>query len=175
MPDERDIYVQTLTGFLEPIQKYIEDPSVSEIMVNGPNQIYIESKGLLTLTDAKFPSENALMSAVRNIAQYVGKRITDDVPRIDARLPDGSRVHVVLPPCAKCGISIAIRKFGKSVFSLDELIKFGSMTQDAADFLRTCVLLHKNMIVSGGTSSGKTSLLNALSSVIPESERIIVI
>ena len=175
MPDQRDIYEQTLTGFLAPIREYLEDPSVAEVMVNGPDQIYIEQKGQLVLTDAKFPSENALLSAVRNIAQYVDKRITDEVPRMDARLPDGSRVHVILPPCAKCGVSMAIRKFGKSVLSLDKLIGFGSVTEDGADFLRACVLLHKNLVVSGGTSSGKTTLLNVLSSVIPEGERIIVI
>lgn len=175
MPNERDIYEQTLAGFLEPVGDYLADPAVSEIMVNGPDQIYIEQKGQLVLTDRKFASENALLSAVRNIAQYVGKRISDEEPRMDARLPDGSRVHAILPPCAKCGVSMAIRKFGKSAFSVDQLIGFGSMSEDGADFMKACVLLHKNMIVSGGTSSGKTSLLNALSSVIPEGERIIVI
>ncbi len=173
--NEREIYERTLTSFLEPISEFLEDASISEIMINGPDQIYIEQKGRLILTDAKFPSESALHAAVRNIAQYVGKRITEDEPRLDARLPDGSRVHVVLPPCSKCGVAVAIRKFGKSVFSIDQLIRFGSMTQEAADFLRACVLLHKNIIVSGGTSSGKTSLLNALSTIIPEEERIIVI
>ena len=175
MPDERDIYRQTLTGFLEPIGEYLQDASVAEVMINGPDQIYVERSGKLVLTDAKFSSENALLSAARNIAQFVGKRITPEEPRMDARLPDGSRVHVVLPPCARCGVVVSIRKFSKSSFSIDKLIEFGSVTEEGAQFIRACVLLHKNMVVSGGTSSGKTSLLNALSAVIPEGERIIVI
>ncbi len=170
-----NIYVSTLKSLLAPIWDFLQDDSISEIMINGPNEIYIERSGQLIKTDKKFNDERVLDSAVRNIGQYVGRKADDETPRMDARLPDGSRVHVVIPPCARKGTYIAIRKFFKEALTVQRLIEFGSITKEAVDFLQVCVLLKKNIIVSGGTGSGKTSLLNVISTLIPEDERILVI
>ena len=167
-------YWQALRNFLAPVWSYIEDENVSEIMINGPEEIYIESKGKLSRSDSVFTGEQ-LKAAVLNIAQYVGRRVSEQEPYLDARLPDGSRVAVLLPPCARKGISIAIRKFAKETLTVDRLIDFGSFSDDMRTFLQACVILKKNLIISGGTSSGKTSLLNAVSGMIPEDERIITI
>ncbi len=167
-------YWRSLKSFLAPIWPYIIDDSISEIMVNGPTEIYIESKGKLSQTDAKF-TEDQLKAAVINIAQYVGRRATEEEPYLDARLPDGSRVAVLLPPCSRKGISIAIRKFAKEKLTLDKLLGFGSISQEMITFLSAAVVLKKNIIVSGGTSSGKTSLLNLVTGLIPNDERIITI
>lgn len=165
----------TVRRFLSPIVQYLDDPDISEIMVNAPNEIWIEQKGKLTLTESQFGSEELLMSAVNNIAQFVGRRIDRINPRLDARLPDGSRVHIVLPPCARKGICMSIRKFSKEALTLQKLIEFGSITEDAVAYLRASILCKRNLLVSGGTGSGKTSLLNAVSSLIPDDNRIIVI
>lgn len=170
-----DIYISTLKMLLAPIWDFLEDESISEVMINGPNEIYIERSGQLTKTDKSFGDERTLSSAVRNIGQYVGRKVDDETPRMDARLPDGSRVHVIIPPCARKGTYIAIRKFFKEALTVQRLIGFGSITQGAVDFLQICVQLKKNIIVSGGTGSGKTSLLNVISSLIPAEERICVI
>src|SRR5205807_4788660 len=127
------------------------------------------------LTDARFPSDHALASAVRNIAQYVGRFVDASHPVLDARLPDGSRVCAVLPPAARRGITVSIRRFPKERLTVDQLIKFGAMTEACRTFLQQCVLVKRNVMVAGGTGSGKTSLLNALSSFVPEDECIVVI
>jgi pilus assembly protein CpaF len=162
-------------GFLSPIARYLADDSVSEVMINGPDEIYIERAGRLSLTEAKFPSDHALSSAVRNIAQFVGKTVDPERPVLDARLPDGSRVCAILPPAARRGICVSIRRFPKERLTVDQLVRFGAMTEVARQFLETTVLVKKNVVVAGGTGSGKTSLLNALSSFIPDTERIVVI
>ncbi len=173
IPDQ--VFQQTLMGFLQPVAKFLADDGISEIMINGPDEIYIERGGKLEHTGARFPSEHALASAVRNIAQYVGKTVDPDRPVLDARLPDGSRVCAVLPPAARRGITVAIRRFPKERLTVDQLIKFGALTPACRAFLDICVQLKRNVMVAGGTGSGKTSLLNALGSFIEPQERIVVI
>ncbi len=170
-----NIFQQSIRRYFEPIAPYLEDESVSEIMINGPDEIWIEVSGKLKKTDARFEVEDNLRSGVKNIAQYVGKTLNELNPRMDARLPDGSRVHVVLPPCARDGVTVAIRRFGKFTLTIDKLIGYGSITPVAAKFLEICVKMERNMIVAGGTGSGKTSLLNCISTLIDSDERIIVI
>lgn len=161
--------------FLSPINEYLESADVSEIMINGPNQIFIEQKGKLIKTDKKFNSEKALCAAVKNIGRALGKDLSEQSPRLDARLDDGSRVAAVIPPCALSGTYVSIRKFSKKALQVQDLINFGAITQQAVDFLKVAVLMKKNVIVSGGTGSGKTTLLNVVSSLIPDGDRVIVI
>jgi len=170
-----EIFKDSLREFLKPIQKYLDDDRVSEIMINGPDDIFVEVKGKIIKTKAKFSSEPALLAAARNISQFVGKPISEEDPILDARLPDGSRICVVIPPCAKNGTTIAIRKFSKEKLGLKDLINFGSMSPDMARFLDICIKLKKNILVSGGTGSGKTTLVNILASRIPGHERTIII
>ena len=170
-----DIFKQSTNHFLKPIVPLLDDPAVSEIMINGPDHVFFEKNGKISRSDAKFESDSALLSAARNIAQFVDRSFEAGEHSMDARLPDGSRVHVILSPCSRQGTCITIRKFKKVEFSLNTLVEWGSVTEEAARFLRETVQNHKNIIISGGTGTGKTSLLNALSSAIPETERIIVI
>ena len=169
------IFEASLGFFLTPVKRYLEDPTVTEIMVNGFDDVYIERRGKLEHTDARFPSEDALLTAVHNVAQYVGREIDENRPVLDARLPDGSRVHAVIPPSARRGTYLTIRKFSRDVMNLPELVRLGSISEAAREFLEICVRLHKNIIVAGGTGTGKTSLLNALSTAVPDEERIVVI
>ncbi len=162
-------------SFLSPILPYLDDDQVTEILVNSPIDIWIEKKGKLSKTPAEFLDEDALLAAVRNIAQFVGRRIDETEPILDARLPDGSRIHIVVPPCAKDGIYMAIRKFGSKPIQMKDLLNFGALSVEMARFLHVAIQLKKNLIVSGATSSGKTSLLNALSGFIPKDQRIVVI
>jgi pilus assembly protein CpaF len=164
-----------LVLFFEPIRQFLEDDAVSEILINGPQQIYIERKGKLEKTESRFVSEPALKAAAVNVAKSVGRLLNEENPRLDARLPDGSRVHAVIPPLSRCGTVVAIRKFKKEKLSMAQLIQFGSITDAGARLIDTIVKLHKNVIVSGATSSGKTSVLNVLSGYISENERILVI
>jgi pilus assembly protein CpaF len=168
-------FSETVRSFLAPIIHHLDDPEVSEIMVNSPDEIWVERKGKVEITDCKFESADALMSAVNNISQFVKRSINEETPTMDARLPDGSRIHAILPPCARKGICLDIRKFSKDALTVEKLIEFGSLNQKALEFLKACTFTKKNIIVSGGTGSGKTSLLNATSSLIPNNERIIVI
>ncbi len=168
------MYTESLRAFLRPVLPYLDDESVTEIMINGPTDIWIERKGKLTKTDAKF-SEEGLIGAARNMAQFVGRQLTDERPRLDARLPDGSRIHVVLPPIARSGTTIAIRKFFKDKLTPQSLVNFGSITTDMVRVIEAAVRIKLNLLVSGGTGSGKTTLLNILSSLIPDDERILTI
>lgn len=170
-----EIFSASLGFFLDPIRPFLQDDTISEVMVNGPDEVYIERRGRLEKTNARFPSADALLSAVHNVAQYVGREIDQDRPILDARLPDGSRVHVVLPPSARRGIYFTIRKFARDIFGLDDLVRLGSVSPIAQEFLELCVRLKKNIIVAGGTGTGKTSLLNAVSTAVPDDERIVVI
>ena len=170
-----DIYAETTKHFLGPIQSLMDDPDVSEVLINGHETIYFEKSGRLQLSDCRFPSEAMLMAAVRNIGEYVNRVIDHDHHSMDARLPDGSRVHVIIPPSSRGGPHISIRKFKRSTFNLGALVDWGSLSEEAAEFLEIVVVIHKNTIISGGTGTGKTSMLNALSASIPEHERIIVI
>src|SRR5204862_2218254 len=135
-----DIFDRTVEHFLTPVLEPLRDPTVSEIMINGPRDIYIERAGRLHKLPARFDSQDALMAAIRNVLQFSGKRITPDTPLIDARLPDGSRVHVALDPVSLQGPCVCIRKFGKSLLSMQALIDAGAMTEMAAEFLRLAVL-----------------------------------
>src|SRR3990167_5125580 len=169
------VFDTTIRNFIDPVVPFLEDPSVTEILINGPSEIYVEREGRLEKTPAQFADETALQAAVRNIAQYVGKRIDELNPRLDARLPDGSRIHAVITPCARSGTTVAIRKFMRENFSLRDLIQGESLTTDAAKFLDVCIYLRKNIIISGGTGSGKTTVLSALASRVPANQRMIVI
>ncbi|MGA2255295.1 MAG: ATPase, T2SS/T4P/T4SS family [Thermoguttaceae bacterium] len=169
------IFEASVGYFLEPIGPFLADESVSEIMVNGYDCIYVERRGKLIRTDATFPSEDALLTAIHNVAQWVGREITEEHPVLDARLPDGSRVHAVIPPSARTGTYLTIRRFTKQILTIDDLIDFGSLSSAAKEFIEICVRLRKNIIISGGTGTGKTVLLGAISRFIPEEERIIVI
>ena len=171
----KEVYEETLLGFLEPVRRFLDDAQVSEIMINGPNQIYIERHGRLELTTARFASMEALTAALRNMAQYVGKHIDADRPILEARLPDGSRVEAILPPAAPDGPCVAIRRFFRETLTVQRLVGFGSLTETAAALLEVLVVLKQNVIVAGGTGSGKTSMLNALSSFIPDGDRIVII
>ncbi len=169
------IFEASVGYFLSPIARLLDDDSVTEIMVNRFDRVYIERAGQLHETDARFETEDALLSAVHNIAQWVGRKINQEHPILDARLPDGSRVHAIIPPGCRAGTCLTIRKFKLGGLSLEDLIQFGSLSEEAREFLELCVRLRKNIIVSGGTGTGKTSLLGAVSQAVPEEERIIVI
>jgi pilus assembly protein CpaF len=158
-----------------PIQPLLDDPDVSEIMVNGPNKIYIEKKGQLTRALIKFDDNDHVLRIIDRIILPLGRRVDADSPTVDARLPDGSRVNAVVLPVAIDGPSITIRKFRKEKLTVEQLIHMGSLTVIMAEFLRACVVCRLNILISGGTGSGKTTLLNVLSTNIPENERIVTI
>ncbi|OGO24944.1 MAG: type II secretion system protein E [Chloroflexi bacterium RBG_16_51_16] len=163
-----------LLGF-GPIQDLLDDPEVSEIMVNGPKNIFVERKGRLSRVDTAFDNDEHVLRLIERIVQPLGRRVDADSPTVDARLPDGSRVNAVVSPVAIDGPSITIRKFSKERLQIADLIRFGSLTEGMAEFLRACVVARFNIVISGGTGSGKTTLLNVLSGYIPENERIITI
>lgn len=158
-----------------PIQELVDSDEYSEIMVNGPNQIYVEHKGKLKLTDIKFRDEEHLMNTIDRIVSAVGRHIDEASPMVDARLPDGSRVNVIIPPLSLVGAVLTIRKFGKKPITAKQLVEWGSLSPKMLNFLEACVKGKLNIIVSGGTGSGKTTLLNVLSSYIPADERIVTI
>ena len=158
-----------------PLQRLLDDPTVSEIMVNGPDMVYVEQNGRLTLSGARFTSEEQLRRVIERIVSRVGRRIDESSPLVDARLPDGSRVNAVIAPVAFSGASLTIRKFSRDPFKVADLIRFGTLSAEMAELLRACVEARLNIIVSGGTGTGKTTLLNVLSSFIPEGERIVTI
>jgi pilus assembly protein CpaF len=171
----QSVFEDSIQTFLSPITAYLADESVSEVMINGPQEIFIERKGIIEKTTATFRDEQALVAAVRNIAQFVGRRIDEDNPVLDARLPDGSRICAVLPPCSRKGTTLSIRKFSKSSPTFVDMINRGSITKDAARFLDVCIFLARNTIISGGTGSGKTTLLNVLGSRIPTGQRVLIV
>lgn len=170
-----DVYEQTLLSLLDPVRSYLDDARVTEIMINGPERIYIERFGKVERTPARFPSQEALMAAVRNIAQYVGRPVGPFHSILEARLPDGSRVEAILPPSSADGPSIAIRRFSKEKLTMGKLLELGSLNEGALELIRSLVLAKQNIIVAGGTGSGKTSMLNAISSFIPAEDRVVVI
>ncbi|GAB4485407.1 MAG: CpaF family protein [Anaerolineales bacterium] len=158
-----------------PIQPLLNDPDVSEVMVNGPKKVYVEKKGKLTKTGITFENDAHVTRVIERIVLPLGRRIDADSPTVDARLPDGSRVNAIVPPVALDGPSITIRKFRKDKLTMQQLIEFGSITPQMAEFLKACVISRLNIVISGGTGSGKTTLLNVLSGLIPEDERIVTI
>jgi pilus assembly protein CpaF len=163
-----------LFGF-GPMEPLLRDDTISEIMVNGPTQVYIEQKGKLRQSSVRFASDEHVLKVIDRIIRPLGRRIDRKWPMVDARLPDGSRVNAIIPPCAIDGPTITVRKFSKNKLKIDDLIRFGSLTAEMADFLRACVVSRLNIVVAGGTGSGKTTLLNVLSNFIPEEERIVTI
>lgn len=171
----KEVFEETLLQFFAPIRPYLEDPAVSDIMINGPNQIYVEKRGQLHLVPAKFETREALVAALRNAAQFVGKHIDELKPILEGRLPDGSRIEAVLPPAAPDGPCVSIRRFFKETLTVERLINFGAMTEEVALSLQALVASKMNVLVAGGTGSGKTSMLNALSSFIPGGERVVII
>jgi pilus assembly protein CpaF len=177
-PEERRRLIREIVDEvlgLGPLQRLLDDPDVSEIMVNGPDRIYVERSGRLHLADSSFGSEAQLRTVIERIVSRVGRRIDESSPLVDARLQDGSRVNAVIPPLAVDGPSLTIRKFSAVPLTVDDLVKFDSITADMAQLLEACVRARLNIIVSGGTGTGKTTLLNVLSSFIPADERIVTI
>jgi len=160
---------------LGPLQPLLADSTLTEIMVNGANQIYVERDGKLEKTELEFESDEHLMRIIDRIVAPLGRRIDESSPYVDARLPDGSRVNAVIPPIALNGPTLTIRLFSKTPLTVENLINFGSITAEAIEFLKACVIARLNVVVSGGTGSGKTTLLNVLSGFIPENERIVTV
>ena len=160
---------------LGPLQSLLEDDTITEIMVNGPKNIYIERKGKLHRVPVTFESNDHVMRIIDRIVAPLGRRIDESSPYVDARLQDGSRVNAVIPPISLVGPVLTIRKFSKNPITIEQLIQFGSITNEAVQFLKACVEARLNIIISGGTGSGKTTLLNVLSSFIPSDERILTI
>jgi pilus assembly protein CpaF len=160
---------------LGPLEDLIDMDDITEIMVNGPNHVYVEHKGTLFRTDTAFAGNHQVLAAIERIVSPLGRRIDESSPMVDARLKDGSRVNAIIPPLSLVGPSITIRKFSKTPFQVTDLVKFGSISFEMAKFLETCVQIRKNIIISGGTGSGKTTLLNVLSSYLPNTERIVTI
>jgi pilus assembly protein CpaF len=158
-----------------PIEPFLADPEVTEVMVNNHHTVYVERRGLIEETDVRFGSERHLLQVIDRIVAQTGRRIDESSPMVDARLPDGSRVNAIIPPLAITGPSLTIRKFSRDPLTMDDLVAFGSLSHQAAAFLEACVEGKLNVLISGGTGTGKTTLLNVLSSFIPERERIITI
>ena len=169
-----NLLVADIFGF-GPIQPLLDRDDISEVMVNGPNQVYVEQKGRLRLTNVKFIDDAQILQVIERIVGPLGRRIDESSPMVDARLPDGSRVNAIIPPLSLVGPCLTIRKFRKDPLQIEDLIRYGSMTADFAQFLQACVAAKLNIIVSGGTGSGKTTMLNVLSSFIPADDRVLTI
>lgn len=158
-----------------PLEPLLQNDTISEIMVNGPKQIFIEQKGKLKLTDVHFYDNSHLMNIIERILTPLGRRVDESSPLVDARLADGSRVNIIIPPLSLVGPAVTIRKFSKNALSIQDLVSFGTLSEDMAMFLDACVRARLNILVSGGTGSGKTTTLNVLSSFIPSTDRIVTI
>ncbi|MBN2718954.1 MAG: CpaF family protein [Deltaproteobacteria bacterium] len=169
------IFKQSITQFLHPIESLLKDDSVSEIMINGPAEIWVEKRGVLHATNLKFPSHQSLDAALNNISQYCGRPWDHYHPILETHLPDGSRLEAVMAPIAKNGPTVSIRRFFKSKLTITDLIETNTISEEAAVFLAKAIAQKKNVVVSGGTGSGKTSLLCALSAFFLKRERIVVI
>jgi pilus assembly protein CpaF len=176
--EDRERLVEELTDDIMghgPLERLLADDTVSEIMVNAPNDVWIEREGILHKTTVRFSDESQLRRIINKMVAEVGRRIDEAQPMVDARLPDGSRINAVIPPLSLSGALLTIRKFGAERLDVDALVRLGTLTPETADLLRRCVRARLNMLISGGTGTGKTTLLNALSAAIPESERIVTI
>jgi len=170
---EKEIYDEAMR--LGPLEDFLADESITEIMVNGPNQVYIERNGKLELSGQTFMDDESVLGVIERIVAPIGRRIDESQPYVDARLPDGSRVNAIIAPLSLTGPCITIRKFAKRALTVEDFIRYGTWTSSAAEFLRLCVLMRKNIVVAGGTGSGKTTLLNVLSGFIPTTDRIVTI
>ncbi len=176
-PERQKLFEQIAAEILGfgPLQPLLEDDTITEIMVNGPKNVYAERKGKIHRVPITFESNDHVMRVIDRIVAPLGRRIDESSPYVDARLPDGSRVNAVIPPISLVGPTLTIRKFSKNPITVEQLIQFGSITPEAVQFLKACVEARLNVVISGGTGSGKTTLLNVLSSFIPGDERIITI
>ena len=170
---EKEIYDEAMR--LGPLEDFLADESITEIMVNGPGQVYVERNGKIELSGQTFMDDESVLGVIERIVAPIGRRIDESQPYVDARLPDGSRVNAIIAPLSLTGPCITIRKFARRALTVDDLIGFGTWTRNAAEFLRLCVLMRKNIVVAGGTGSGKTTLLNVLSGFIPPTDRIVTI
>ncbi len=175
--ERNEYYAQILADILGlgPLELLLNDDSITEILINGPDKVFVERAGMLEATDLHFRTNDDLMRIIERIVTPIGRRIDESSPMVDARLADGSRVNIIIPPLSLVGPCLSIRKFAKAVLSPDDLVRKGALTPEIADFLRACVRSRLNVVVSGGTSSGKTTVLNILSSFIPDTERILTI
>jgi pilus assembly protein CpaF len=176
-PERQRLFEQITAEILGlgPLQPLLEDESITEIMVNGPKNIYVERKGKIHRVPVTFESNDHVMRIIDRIVAPLGRRIDESSPYVDARLPDGSRVNAVIPPISLVGPTLTIRKFSKNPITVEQLVQFGTLTPEAIQFLKACVESRINVVISGGTGSGKTTLLNILSSFIPSDERILTI
>src|SRR4051812_10928338 len=161
--------------FLRPIAHLITDPDVSEIMVNGASRIFVEQQGLVREVPDVALDERNLRVAVKNIARALGDDVSEEKPILDSRLPDGSRVAAVFPPCSVGGTTLTIRKFQTRFFTADELVRIGTMTPNVLSGLRDAIAARQNVLISGGTSTGKTTILNALATFLPPDERLVIV
>ena len=175
--ERNDIFDLVLADILGygPLETLLHDDTVTEVLVNGPDHVFIERAGKLEETEIKFRDNDDVLRIVERIVAPLGRRVDESSPMVDARLPDGSRVNVIIPPISLVGPAISIRKFPKHAMTPDELIKKGALTPGIAEFLKACVTARLNVVVSGGTGTGKTTVLNALSSFIPDGDRIVTI
>ncbi|MEJ2747223.1 MAG: CpaF family protein [Anaerolineae bacterium] len=175
--EKRRLFEQIVAEILGygPLEQFLNTQGITEIMVNGPKNVYIEQNGKLTRTSVTFEDNDHLLRIIDRIVAPLGRRIDEGSPMVDARLPDGSRVNAVVPPIALHGAALTIRIFSKIPFTVENLIEFGSITPEAVEFLKACVIAKLNILISGGTGSGKTTLLNIMSSFIPDGERIVTI
>lgn len=169
------VFSAALLDFFRPVRPYLDDPTVTEVMINGPGKIYIERRGKIEKVAETFPHVKSLYAALRSAAQYVGKHIDEENPLLEGRLPDGSRLAAVLPPSGNGGPYVAIRRFFREKLTVGKLIELQSLTPDAAELIATLVACKQNIVIAGGTASGKTSMLNAVSAFIPDDERVVVI
>ncbi len=169
-----EILINDVLG-LGPLEELLANEDITEIMINNHKQIYVEQHGKITLSPVVFESNEQLMQVIDRIVSSIGRRVDESSPMVDARLKDGSRVNVIIPPLALRGPAMTIRKFGKEALTIDDLVRYGSITDEMVRFLRSCVRARLNVVVSGGTGSGKTTTLNILSGFIPEDERIVTI
>ncbi len=170
---EKEIYDEAMR--LGPLEDFLADEAITEIMVNGPTQVFVERNGRIELSGQTFMDDESVLGVIERIVAPIGRRIDESQPYVDARLPDGSRVNAIIAPLSLIGPCITIRKFSKRALTVDDFIAFGTWTRSAAEFLRLCVLMRKNIVVAGGTGSGKTTLLNVLSNFIPPTDRIVTI
>jgi len=166
---------ETILPFLKPIEHLILDDSISEVMVNGPDRIFIEKAGFIEVARGVCLGEKSLMVAVKNIARRLGDDISESKPILDSRLPDGSRVAAVIPPCSVNGVTLTIRKFNARHFGIEDLVQTGTLEQSLANQLENYILARKNILIAGGTGSGKTTMLNVLGKFIPPDERVLLI
>ena len=166
---------ELILPFLRPIADLVQDPTVSEIMVNGSQRVFVERDGVIDVVEGVTIEERSLRVAVKNIARILGDDVSEEVPILDARLPDGSRVAAVLPPCSLGGTTLTIRKFHARFWTCQELVRVGMITEELVDLVRQALLHRDNVLISGGTGTGKTTLLNALATLLPASDRIVVI